>query len=69
MTRSAYLLRALLYMAVAALPEIRMGIEHKLTPLDIALGATFAALVALRAFVDKSPSEVDPPAPEDTDAS
>ena len=63
MTRRSYLLRAFLYMAIAALPEIGTGIERHVNPWLTAIAATGASLIALRAFVDKSPSEVVHPSP------
>ena len=58
MTRSAYWLRALLYMALAALPIVIAGIEHGTVRILIILNAVYQSGLALRAFVDKSPAEV-----------
>jgi hypothetical protein len=73
-SRGAILFRALLYMAVAAMPELISALSAAPTaaakiywPL-VTAKMVFAALVALRAFIDKSTSNLSPNLTPGTDS-
>lgn len=63
MSRVSYYMRALLYMALAALPGVTDAIkDHKASVITTLVGV-YAAALALRAFIDKSPAEAENAAP------
>jgi hypothetical protein len=59
MSKQGFWLRGGLYILAAASPVILAGMEAGRDPKIIAMAAFTASVVALRAFIDKSPAEVE----------
>ena len=56
MSRRGYCLRMALYILLAVLPVIKDGIQQHTLSVIVALTAVYEAALAIKAFIDKSPS-------------